>query len=149
MGDIPVEVSENSGALPLWYSVSQAYPAGEGEEDMRRNANSLFDFSKGCFIQGKQKARSYEARNVKIVKRHANRVELFAESLESVSSRGETAQEGPALLVSSEAAYPGWEFVNEWGQKRSLETVNHVFRGVLLEPGEMHVSLRFEPTSFR
>ncbi len=144
-GGPDVEVAENPGAMPRWFPVPRAYRAGEPLEDMQRNADSQFDFSKGCFIRDPRWVGTYVDCRVKELKRTPNRVELLAEGAPSASG----PVPGRILLVSSETAYPGWIFENDWGRRRSLEVVNHAFRGVVLEPGEMHATLTFEPVSFR
>lgn len=140
-----VEAYENPTALPLWYSVTRAYPAGVASVDMERNAESFFDFSMGCFIEDARKAGAYVPCRVLELKRTPNSVELLVQGAPSTSR----PEAGKILIVSSEAAYPGWVFKNDWGKREPLETVNHVFRGAILDPGVMHARITYEPVTFR
>ena len=53
----------------------------------------------------------------------------------------------PVLLVLLDSYHPDWQAIVD-GEYRSVLRVNGVFRGVLLEPGETHVTFRFEPRWF-
>jgi hypothetical protein len=54
----------------------------------------------------------------------------------------------PALLVLSDAHYPGWKaFVDD--EEQPIHRVNHLFRGVVVRPGDREVTFRYEPRSFR
>jgi hypothetical protein len=54
----------------------------------------------------------------------------------------------PALLVLSDAWYPGWRATVD-AQPRTIHRVDHVFRGVAVAPGDREVEFRYEPASFR
>lgn len=56
--------------------------------------------------------------------------------------------EGPGLLIVSEVAYPGWEGYVD-GEKRPIEVVGGVLRGLRLEAGEHEVEMRFSPRSLK
>lgn len=144
-GQFGVDVSENPRALPRWFPVLRAYRADEPAADMERNAESQFEFSRGCFIRDPLKVGPYVTCRVTELERTPNRIVLLA--VGAPSAKG--PEQGRVLLVSSETAYPGWTFENDWGRRRPLEVVNHAFRGVMLEPGEMHATLVFKPASFR
>lgn len=132
----PLEISENPTPLPKWFSVQRALAASTLEEDFRRASAGAWDYGKSCFVQNPVRAGDYQVRHVSEMTRAPQRVELEADG------------RGPALLVSSETAYPGWQAEVE-GQARSLETVNHVFRGLYLKDTENHVKIAYEPTTFR
>ena len=56
----------------------------------------------------------------------------------------ETEADGPALLVSSEAWYPGWRaWVN--GREQPLVLTNAAFRGLAVPAGRSTVRMRFDP----
>jgi uncharacterized membrane protein YfhO len=52
-----------------------------------------------------------------------------------------------ALLVSSEAFYPGWEVLVD-DERGELLRINTAFRGAVIPPGEHLVRFRFVPRSF-
>lgn len=52
-----------------------------------------------------------------------------------------------ALLVITDSHYPGWRATVD-GVETPIAVVNHVFRGVLLEPGAHTVELVFRPRSY-
>jgi hypothetical protein len=78
--------------------------------------------------------------------RPATPAEIVSRSDAQVVIRAAVAQKG--LLVLAEQHYPGWQ-VSVDGQAAPLLRVNHVYRGVLLEPGDHEVVFRFEPSSLR
>ena len=89
-----------------------------------------------CFVEDPALAGNYRPRKVEEIDRTPQRVDFKIEG------------QGKCLLVSSETAYPGWTARVE-GQPRSLERVNHVFRGLLLNDGESHAVISYAPVSFR
>jgi hypothetical protein len=134
--DSPFFLLENHGALPKWFSVEKAVPAGAKGEDLARYGSPSFDLSKECFIADSAKAGIYGLRKVRETGREADKIKLSAQG------------PGKSLLVSSELAYPGWrEKVR--GNLRPMEIVNHDFRGISLEPGEEEAEVIYLPTSFR
>jgi hypothetical protein len=132
----PLEISENPEPLPKWFSVQRALAASELKADFQRASAVDWDYGKTCFVQNKDRAGVYQVRQITEIARSPQRIELEAEG------------QGPALLVSSETAYPGWRAYVE-GQARSLETVNHVFRGLYLGATESQVRISYEPATFR
>jgi hypothetical protein len=73
--------------------------------------------------------------------------------VEPVRERPETlhfdvAPERPALLVVTDAWYPGWR---AWvdGVESPVHRVNGLFRGVAVPAGARRVEMRFEPWTFR
>jgi hypothetical protein len=57
----------------------------------------------------------------------------------------ETRSATPAVLVLSEAYYPGWR-VRIDGQEAPVLRVDHALRGVVIPAGEHRVSFRYKPT---
>jgi hypothetical protein len=136
-GPPALEVTENPTPLPKWFSVPKALPAGQSlEEDFAKAAQSKLDYGKECFIEDSSKEGNYQIRKVGYLSQGPNRLELTTEG------------KGPALIVSSESAFPGWK-AKVAGRERNLLTVNHSFRGILLNEGETKASLSFEPVTFR
>jgi hypothetical protein len=60
----------------------------------------------------------------------------------------ETDSPGPAVLVSSEAAFPGWRATLD-GAEHPLLTVNAAFRGMKVPAGRHRITWTFEPTPLR
>jgi hypothetical protein len=79
-----------------------------------------------------------------VADRPATPAEIVSRSDTQVEIRAAAAQRG--LLVLADQHYPGWQ-VSVDGQAAVLLRVNHVFRGVMLEPGDHEVIFRFEPSS--
>ncbi len=127
---------ENSLAESKWYSVSKAQAAGSIGDDFKKAAKEKWNYGQTCTVQDPNLAGAYGVRPVRMISRYAQGVEI------------EAPGKGRALLVSSEAAFPGWKaYVN--GQEKSVVTVNHCFRGVELEDGECQVVLTYSPESVR
>lgn len=130
-----VEVSENPSALSKWSSVGKALAAGNSlEEDLPRLER--MDLGKDCLIADPAKAGVYHSRKVTVQTRWPNRLAFTAEG------------SGKALVVSSETDFPGWK-VRVEGKERTVERINHAFRGVLLEEKETRAVFSYEPLSFR
>jgi uncharacterized membrane protein YfhO len=60
----------------------------------------------------------------------------------------EVRTDRPTLLVLTESWYPGWRAYVD-GQERPIHRVDHVFRGVVLTPGDGSVVFEYRPASFR
>lgn len=69
-------------------------------------------------------------------------------SYEPERVRIETSAQHRSLLVLTDSYYPGWHATVD-GQEQPIVRVNHLFRGVLLEPGQHHVEFTFEPLSVK
>ncbi len=73
-------------------------------------------------------------------------VVLTRDEPELVRLEAQTSE--PALLVISDAYYPGWEATVD-GEPVEIVRTNITFRGVLLEPGSHVVEMRYAPASVR
>jgi hypothetical protein len=62
--------------------------------------------------------------------------------------RLEVSATRPALLVLTDADYPGWR-VSIDGRERPIHRVDHVFRGVVVGPGDSEAVFEYRPRSFR
>jgi hypothetical protein len=132
-----VKVSENPSSFPYWFSVSKAIAAGPTPNDdfIKADKDDL-NYGNICFVENPAQTGNYQKRQVTEVSRTVNWVLLSA------------VGKGKALLVSSETEAPGWKAWIE-GKPKQIEKVNDAFRGVVLEEGESHVVLKYEPLSFR
>ena len=129
-------IFENPSAFPKWFSVRRAFAASGLAADFEKAAKPSWNYGTDCFVENPAWAGDYEPRKVVEIRRSPQELELGAEG------------KGKALLVSSETAYPGWKARIE-GKSGQLQVVNHVFRGIVLQPGEDRVTLSYEPASFR
>ena len=135
--DKTFELYENPSPMPKWFTVERAAAAGSSvEEDFTRADKAFLDYGKSAFIQDSSKTGIYQGRQVSERIRKPNLLTLGAEG------------KGKALLVSSETNFPGWRVWVE-GKVRPLETINHAFRGVVLNEGEKTVLFYFLPATFR
>lgn len=75
---------------------------------------------------------------------HPAEIVLYANN--EVQVQAETDR--PAILVLGDLFYPGWQAVVN-GEPVPIHRVNHVFRGVLLPPGENQVTFTLQPASLR
>jgi uncharacterized membrane protein YfhO len=94
------------------------------------------DYEKMCLIADPAKAGFYNTRQVTVQTQWPNRLAFTAMG------------PGKALVVSSETDYPGWKASVE-GKEKTVEQINHAFRGVVLNDGETRVVFHYEPISFR
>jgi hypothetical protein len=110
--------------------------SGSIDGDFKKATLEGWRYETTCAVENPNLAGTYNVRPVRVISSYCQGVEL------------ESPGQGRALLVSSEAAYPGWKaFVN--GKEKAVETVNHVFRGMILEEGESQVVMAFEPGTLR
>ncbi len=127
---------ENTGAMPLWFSVERAQAWDFSGDPDGPFENPRFDFKKTALVRNLELEGPYSPRKVMEISRGPNDIHLEAEG------------PGRAFLVSSEMAYPGW-----WGRVngtwRPLETVNGCFRGLRIEPGETSAEIVYRPETFR
>jgi hypothetical protein len=128
---------ENPIANTKWFSVREAKMASRlVEDDFKKAAYENWRYDKTCTLENPNLVGTYYPRPVRVISSYCQGVEL------------EATGKGKALLVSSEAAYPGWKaFVD--GKEKTVLSVNHVFRGVVLEEGECQVVMVFEPETWR
>ena len=97
----------------------------------------------------------FDGRHTTVVEGEAPRLEGPAEitPVARISERPEllrfdAAPEHPAVLVVTDAWYPGWRARVD-GVESPVFRVNALFRGVALAPGTHRVEMRFDPWTFR
>jgi hypothetical protein len=134
------EASLNPHALPKWFTVRRARMAGTSvEDDFILASAKRLDYSRDSFVANPALAGRYRIRPpVQEIRQPGRPTRL------DLGIPGK----GKALLVSSETNYPGWRY-KEGDRWLPVETVNHAFRGVVLEEGTGHVTMAFEPATFR
>lgn len=59
----------------------------------------------------------------------------------------QAATSAPALLILSDAAYPGWTAAID-GQETPILTANAMFRALLLPPGNHQITFHFRPATY-
>jgi hypothetical protein len=133
-GSVPI--FENPTPLPKWYSVAEAQYCANFDDDSLRAEEAKMDYRKQCEISDCSKIGRYQSRPVVYALCGPDHVDIHAKGT------------GKALVVSSETAFPGWK-VRVNGQERQVETINHSFRGVVLNDGETLAAFTFEPVTFR
>lgn len=70
--------------------------------------------------------------------------QITSYSRESMAVR--TSSQDAAVLVISDAHYPGWRAIVD-GNPRELLLANGALRAISLDPGDHHVEIRYEPSS--
>lgn len=97
----------------------------------------------------------FDGRHSTVVEGEAPRLEGPAEitPVARISERPEllrfdVAPEHSAVLVVTDAWYPGWRAEVD-GVESTVFRVNALFRGVAVPPGAKHVEMRFDPWTFR
>jgi hypothetical protein len=137
----PVALHENGDALPRAFLVGEARPIPDRAERLAALADpgfrpDLWAYSEGS-IPGLGPAGSSDSPGEARLTMHEDERVVVAVDAER-----------PALLVLSDAWYPGWHARVD-GDERTIHRINHVFRGVVVQPGDREVEFRYEPASFR
>ncbi|MDW8353482.1 MAG: YfhO family protein [Bryobacterales bacterium] len=126
------EVYENLEALPRFFLVGRARPVRTLEEALAALESAEFDPRRVAAVEGAAPGVWEGQGRVRVRRYRAREVELEVET------------EATALLVSSEAYYPGWRAFLD-GRAHPLLVVNGAFRGLVVPPGRHCVLMRFEP----
>ncbi len=138
LGD--VKIYENLAAQPRAYLVHRATAVGDYLEALARMQQPSFKWGQEVVVEGPAPELSSPPPGAD------EQVEIVSYQPEEVVIRISAAS--PALLVLSDAYYPGWKAtVDSAGQP--ILRVNHSLRGLAIEPGEHEVVFRFQPASFR
>lgn len=122
----------NPGVLPRFFLVGRAHRAADLEAALARMRAPDFDPRVEAVVEGPFEGVVGGAGTVRVVEYRAREVALEVEA------------SAPALLVSSEAWYPGWR---AWigGEERRLVIANAAFRGLAVPAGRHVVKMRFDP----
>ncbi|MGH9632988.1 MAG: YfhO family protein [Bryobacteraceae bacterium] len=128
----------NPEALPRFFLVPSIRPVASFEEALAEMSKPDFRPDIEAVVEGFEEKLSgdpLEQSSVHVVSYSANRVEL------------EVRTPQRALLVSSEAMYPGWTATVNAQPARLLMT-NAAFRGMLVGPGNSRIVMTYFPENF-
>jgi hypothetical protein len=124
--------------LPRFYVQNRVVPAASEEDAVRRAKNDDFNPSVAALVENLPKNWMPDQTaqgTVKVLRYENNAIDLDVQT------------SGQALLVTSEAYYPGWTATLNSRSVPILPT-NIAFRGIPLNPGENRVMLRYSPDGF-
>jgi hypothetical protein len=129
-------VSENPAVLPAWFCARDVRPSGDWADDGKIMDAAHKGLDRMVFVESLGWSGPADVRSVRVEKSTPTSWEL------------EVGDGGRAILVSSEAAAPGWKvWVDD--QERKPLTVQQAFRGLELLPVDRRVRWVYAPTSFR
>ncbi len=130
---------ENADALPRFTINGNVYRTSNLAESIERLRSPEFHPAREVVLETTGSLPDFqpEARGT---------VQVLAYQPEALSLAVES--DHPALMVSSEAFYPGWHAKVD-GQPVPLLMVNAAFRGVAVGPGKHQVEMNYAPASFR
>lgn len=136
-------VHENPGALPRAFLVGEVRVEPDPDERLRAMAHPGFRPDLWAYsevpIEGPEPGatdRLPDPGIARLARHEDERVEVDVEAAR------------PGLLVLTDAWYPGWKAYVD-GQERPIHRVDHVFRGVVVRPGDRRVVFEYHPASFR
>ena len=131
-------VYENPGVLPRFFLLNRVLPASGLSEAIRLMRSDEFDPRVEAVAEGLPALAGTPAEEgtVGVLEYGAQQFAV------------ETDSAGPALLVTSEVAYPGWRaWIDD--HECTPAIVNAAFRGVLVPSGKHTVRMRFDPPILR
>jgi hypothetical protein len=132
-----VKIYENLEAQPRAFMVHDWLWTPDTAAAIEVMRSDEFDPRRTAVVGGEGDAPPFSGRStVEIVSYEPERVVLRAS--------GDAA----ALLVLTDAYYPGWEVAID-GTAGEIQQVNGLFRGVFLPAGEHEIVFEFRPASFR
>jgi hypothetical protein len=136
---------ENPAALPRAYRVERALPEPvEAFEALQQLAEPRFPRRRLAFAE--DPPRELVPRPGAPVPRPSGEVEVRVYEPERVVLR--TAGERPALVILTDAGFPGWQARVD-GAPARVRRANFALRAVAVDAGEHEIELRYRPTSFR
>ncbi len=141
--DAELPVYRNPDALPRAYRVHQAIPEpSDPRIAVRRLVSPGFDARRMVMLSPLPVAPPRTA--AAAAAPESTRIERYEEERVVVHTAGPT----PAILVLTEAHFPGWE-VRVDGVPAELLRANTAFRAVLVPEGAHDVEFRYRPASWR
>ena len=138
-----IEVYWNSAALPRAFLVGRGLVLPDVAEmfETMRQKRGRFDPGEEVLLEsmpaaGLPKAPRDALGKAEVTEWQSTRVVVQAET------------QAPAILVLSDAYYPGWKAFMD-GSPTELFPVDYAFRGVSVPPGPHTIEYRYDPLSFR
>jgi len=129
-------VVENDGWLPRAYIPRRLESVAEGDATLARLASPEFDPREVAFAPPGSPELADGAQGVaRITLDEPDRVRI------------ETQSDQRALLVLTDAWYPGWN-AYRGDERLDVLRVDHAFRGVVVDAGASTIEFRYEPASF-
>jgi hypothetical protein len=134
-----VKLYENLDVLPRAFLVANWRWAADGDAAVALMQSDAFDPRETAVLLGSGET----VQNQPLLEDTAVTIESYEP--EHVVVRVDSAQ--PALLVLTDANYPGWQAEMD-GQPVPIETVNVLFRAIMLPAGQHEVEFSFVSRSF-
>ncbi|WP_321473767.1 YfhO family protein [uncultured Paludibaculum sp.] len=130
---------ENPGALPRFSINGNVRKTASLDESLTKLRDPAFHGAREVILETAGPPPAFDPAARGTVHVESCRPESFVLTVET---------DRPALLVSSEAWYPGWHATLD-GQPAPILMVNAAFRGMALPQGRHRVEMTYVPTSFR
>ena len=126
-------VYAQTDVLPRFFAVHRTVKAASLADAVQLARDPTFDFGTAAIVEGDAAVSAGETQ-VRVARYDLNDVRLRVSGNSS------------ALLVTSEANYPGWEATMD-GRRVPIVNTNIAFRGVAVPPGDHEVRFRFAPVT--
>jgi hypothetical protein len=139
----PVALHENPDALPRAFFVDEVRVIEDRETRIAALADPSFRPDLWAYAEGS--ITDLPIRPTGVARSPLGRAQIMMHGDERVVVA--VAVERPALLVLTDAWYPGWRALVD-GEERRIHRVDHAFRGVVVQPRDREVEFRYEPSSF-
>ncbi len=131
-------IYKNASAVPKFYLVRDIEFLKKDQEALDVLLSDDFDVGREAVVEGSFNWETVIGgdSSIDILKYTPNSIVLVVKN------------ENKGFLVVNDACHKGWIAVVN-GRKSELYRTNHIFRGVLLEPGTNRVEMHFNPPGFR
>jgi hypothetical protein len=133
-----VKIYENLDVLPRAFIVYEWLYRASVSGGVSAMASADFNPTRQAVIvaDGPERILGEGEGQVEIISYEPERIELSADTPAS------------ALLVLTEANYPGWQAVID-GQEVEIQQTNGLFRGVVVPPGQHAITFTFQPLTYQ
>lgn len=129
-------IFENTQHLPKAYVVSNVVQGESDEKILKTLFDEDFDSSQSAIIERQSNVKGGADNGTVAITSYSNNSVLLNANLSRES-----------LVVLGDVLYPGWKAYVD-GEKREIERVNYIFRGVFVSQGEHKIEFKYEPESF-
>lgn len=148
LGD--VKIYENLEVAPRAFLVDRIVLASDDEKALSLLKSEALDPLNEAVVLAKDWEETYGPEGGDLV--YADRPddsggEVSIISYEPERVEIEVSAERLSLLVITDSYYPGWR-VRVDGHEQPIVRTDHLFRGVMVEPGQHKIEFTYEPTSF-